>query len=61
MTKTATALIWAAAIIMIAVAGSRGWISRESARTMLIVMPVLAAIIVLRRFRGQRCCGGGQA
>ena len=60
MSKTVTALIWAAAIMLIAVAGSRGWISRESARTLLIVMPVLACIVLIRR-AGCRSCADGRA
>ncbi len=55
MSKTVTALIWAAAIMLIALAGSRGWISRELARTLLIVMPILAGIIVIRRVRCRGC------
>ena len=55
MTRTVTALIWAAAILLTAIAGSYGWISRDSARTMLIVMPILAFVILIRRSRCRSC------
>ena len=42
MTQIAKALIWAAAIILFAIASASGLVESETARTMMIVLPILA-------------------
>lgn len=55
MTKTQQALIWAFAILAMAVAARYGMIERDVATTLLIVMPALAWLSISRGDRGS--CG----
>ncbi|MBU2587615.1 MAG: hypothetical protein KJ872_05825 [Alphaproteobacteria bacterium] len=57
MTNIVKALIWAAAILIVALLKSRGLISVESAQTLFIVLPLLA-VLSLRR-SGSSMCGQG--
>ena len=49
MSKIFQALIWALAILLMAVAGHFGWIDRDTSRTMLIVLPALAIVAIGNR------------
>lgn len=48
MTKYLPAIYWALAMLALAVGERLGWVDREAAKTMLIVLP-LVAFIMLRR------------
>ncbi len=54
MSKIIQSLIWALVIVIVAVANGAGWIENDAARTMLIVLPLLAFLATMRS-RG--CCG----
>lgn len=46
-------LIWAAAIILVALVGHAGWIERDVVTTLVLVLPVLAVMTL----RGGTRCG----
>jgi len=54
MSNIVKALIWAAAILIVALLKSRGLISVESAQTLFIVLPILA-VLSLRGSGSGRC------
>ena len=52
MSTITKAIIWAAAIIIFAVVAAVGLVANDTARTMLIILPVLAWATI----SGQRSC-----
>lgn len=53
MTKPLTAMLWALAIIFTAFLASEGVIDEDSATTLLLVLPILAAMQLTGRMN---CC-----
>ena len=48
MKQYCMSLCWAAAMIVMAVGARLGWVDRDAAMTLLLVMPVLAVVTMQR-------------
>lgn len=59
MKKTTKALIWATVIIALAVASAYGFVGRDAAQTLLIVLPLIAWLSITDSV-GCGPCGTGQ-
>ena len=57
MTTVTKAICWALAMLFVAAGLRLGFMDREAATTVLIVLPVLAALSL----RGRSCCSGEAA
>lgn len=55
MSNIVKALLWAAAILTIALLQSRGLIAEDTAKLFIVVLPVVA-VLSLRGSRSSTCC-----
>jgi hypothetical protein len=52
MIKFIPAMCWAVAMLILATGAKLGWVDRDAATTLMLVMPILAFITIQRR----HCC-----
>lgn len=45
------ALLWASAMILVAVAGAGGLISQRSAKWLILILPIFAVLYIRREYR----------